>query len=189
MIPHAIPAARRFINFISGKSMNLREALLAVHSKAQATRIADHVSDDPKRFRELFKLMLSPVYRVAQRAAWPVSYCVERHPELIKPYFGKLILQLERDDAHVAVRRNVARLLQFADIPKQYDGRIFEACYKLLDDPKQPVAVRVFSMTVAAKIAKHEPELLDELRLVAEKYPQADTAGFRCRARRVLGVR
>jgi len=168
--------------------MNIRDALLEVHSKAQATKIADYVGDDPKRFAELVKQLLGPVYRLSQRAAWPVSYCIERHPEFIKPYFNVLIKQLERDDAHVAVRRNVARLFQFVDIPKRYQGRVFDACYNLLADPAEPVAVRVFSMTVAAKLAENEPELLDELRLVATKYPQAATAGFRSRARRVLGV-
>lgn len=168
--------------------MNIRDALLEVHSKAQATKIADHVGDDPNRFAELMKQLLGPVYRLSQRAAWPVSYCIERHPELVKPYFNVLIKQLERDDAHVAVKRNVARLFQFVDIPKRYQGRVFDACYNLLADPAEPVAVRVFSMTVAANLAKNEPELLDELRLVATKYPQAATAGFRSRARRVLGI-
>ena len=168
--------------------MNIREALLEVHSKAQATMIADHVGDDPTRFAELMKCMLGSVYRVSQRAAWPVSDCIERHPELIKPYWKKLAHQLEREDAHVAVRRNVARLLQFVEIPKRYHGRIFDACYNLLADPNETVAVRVFSMTVAAKIAKNEPDLMDELRMIATKYPQATTAGFRVRMRRVLGV-
>lgn len=168
--------------------MNIRDSLLEVHSKAQATKIADYVGNDPTRFAELMALMLGPVYRVSQRAAWPVSYCIERHPELVKPYFGKLIKQLEHDDAHLAVRRNVARLLQFVDIPKRYAGRIFEACYKLVDDPKETVAVRVFAMTVGAKIARDSPELLEELKLIATKHPQAATAGFRSRARRVLGV-
>ena len=69
-----------------------------------------------------------------------------------------------------------------------HEGRVFDACYNLFADPTQPVAVRVFSMTVAAKIAKNEPDLLEELRTVAVKYPQASTAGFRSRARRVLGL-
>jgi hypothetical protein len=171
------------------KGMNIREALLEVHSKTQAIKISDFVGDDPERFADLMKCMLGPVYRLSQRAAWPVSYCVERHPELIKPYWGKLAQQLEREDAHVAVRRNVARLLQFVKIPKRYQGRIFDACYNLLADPNETVAVRVFSMTVAANIAKNEPELMDELRMIATKYPQAATAGFRVRLRRVLGVR
>lgn len=168
--------------------MNIRDALLEVHSKEQATKIADYVDNDPERFAELIKQLLGPVYRVSQRAAWPVSFCIERNPQLVKPYFNVLIKQLERDDVHVAVRRNVVRLLQFVEIPRRYQGRLFDACYNLLDDPSEPIAVRAFSMTVAAKLAENEPELLDELRLVAAKYPQAATAGFRSRARRVLGI-
>ena len=168
--------------------MNIRDALLEVHSKAQAEKIVDYVGDDPKKFAELMRLFLGPVYRITQRAGWPVSYCIERHPGLVKPYFSQLLKQLERVDVHVAVRRNVARLLQFVEIPKRYQGRVFDACYSLFDDPKEPVAVRVFAMTGAAQMAHNSPELMDELRLVAAKYPQASTAGFRARARRVLGV-
>jgi len=86
-------------------SMNIRTSLLEVHSKAQATAISDYVDDDPVRFAELMKLMLGSVYRVSQRAAWPVSLCVERHPKLVRPYFRKLIDQLESDTAHVAVAK------------------------------------------------------------------------------------
>lgn len=169
--------------------MDLRAALLEVHSKAQAEKIAAYVGDDPERFGELMKMLLGPVYRVSQRAAWPVSYCIERNPELVKPYFNVLIKQLERDDTHAAVRRNVARLFQFVDVPKRYEGRLFDACYNLLDDPNQPVAVRVFSMTVAANLAKDSPELIAELKLVAAKYPSLMSAGMISRMRRVFGTK
>ena len=169
--------------------MDLRAALLEVHSKAQAEKIAAYVGDDSERFAELIKLLLGPVYRLSQRAAWPVSYCIERDPGLVKPYFNVLIKQLERDDTHAAVRRNVARLFQFVEVPKRYHGRLFDACYNLLDDANQPVAVRVFSMTVAAKLAKDSPELLDELQLVAAKHPSLMTPGMKSRMRRVFGKR
>ena len=168
--------------------MNIRDEILAEHSKRQTQKIVDWVGDDTERFEELMRLFLGDVYRITQRAGWPLSNCVEKYPELIKPYFAKLLKQLERDDVHVAVRRNVVRLLQFVEIPKRYQGRIFDACYNLVADPAQPVAIRCFSMTVAANIARGQLELLDELRLVAATFPQAATAGFRSRARRVLGV-
>ncbi len=168
--------------------MNIRDALLEVHSKAQAEKIYTYVDDDPERFAELMAYMLGPNYRLSQRAAWPVSYCIERHPELIVPYWGRLAEQLERDDAHVAVRRNVVRLLQFVEIPKRHEGRVFDASYTLFAETSEPVAVRVFAMTVAANIAKGKPELLDELRAVARQHPEKATAGFKARARRVLGV-
>ncbi|MFM9903483.1 MAG: hypothetical protein ACKVQJ_02800 [Pyrinomonadaceae bacterium] len=168
--------------------MNLRDEILAEHSKRQTKKITDWVGDDAERFADLMDLFLGDVYRITQRAGWPLSNCIEKHPELINPYFPKLLKQLGRDDVHIAVRRNVVRLLQFVEIPKRYAGRVFEVCYCLLDDPSETVAVRCFSLSVAAKLAKDSPELLDELRLVATKYPQFATAGFRSRIRRVLGV-
>lgn len=168
--------------------MDIREALLAEHSKSQTLKIVRYIDGDPAKFKELMCHFLGDNYRMSQRAAWAVNYCAEHHRELVKPYFGKLVEQLKRDDVHVAVRRNVARMLQFVEIPTRYHGRVFDACYNRLADPNETVAVRVFSMTVAAKIAKNEPELMNELRLVAAKYPQSATAGFRSRARRVLGI-
>ena len=167
--------------------MKLRDEILAEHSKRQTAKIVDWAGDDPKRFGELMRLFLGDVYRITQRAGWPLSNCVEKHPELITPYFGKLLKQLERDDVHVAVRRNVVRLLQFVEIPSRYRGRIFDACFGLLSDPEQPVAVRCFSMTVAADIAKNDPALLNEIRLVATEHPQLLTAGMRARLRRHFG--
>jgi hypothetical protein len=167
--------------------MNLRDEIIAEHSKRQTARIVDWVGDDPARFKQLMQLFLGDVYRITQRAGWPLSNCIEKYPELVKPYFSQLLKQVERDDVHIAVKRNVVRLLQFVEIPKRHEGRIFDACYRLLDDPKEPVAVRVFSMTVAAKIAKRSPELMDELKLVAMKYPDLMTPGFRARMRHVFG--
>lgn len=168
--------------------MNIREALLAEHSKPQTMKIVRYIDGDALKFKELMGYFLGNTYRVSQRAAWAVNYCAEHNRELVKPYFNKLVQQLERDDVHVAVRRNVARMLQFIDLPKRYEGRVYDACYNLLDDADQPVAVRVFALSTAAKIAKNESALLDELRLVSLKYPSLMTAGFRVRTRRLLGV-
>src|SRR5437868_8040737 len=165
--------------------MNIREALLAEHSKSQTMKIVRYVDGDPAKLKELMQNFLGPTYRVSQRAAWAVNYCAEHNPELVKPYFGKLVEQLENDDAHPAVRRNVARLLQFVDIPKRLHGRLFDSCFNLVDDADQPVAVRVFAMTVAARIAQDEPELMNELRLIVEKHGPHTTIGFRVRAKRV----
>ncbi len=168
--------------------MNIRDTLLEAHSKTQTEKVVAYVGDDPRRFAELMKLMLGPVYRLSQRAAGPVSYCIQRHPDLVTPYWAELVDQLERDDAHIAVRRNVARLLQFVDIPKRHQGRIFDACYKLFANPAQPIAVRCFSMTVAVNIARDQPELIDELRLVVGEHLETSSAGLRSRARRLLGL-
>src|SRR5580765_7801369 len=144
---------------MSNEIMNICYTLTEEHSKQQTMKIVRYIDRDPERFAELMKLFLGDTYRLSQRAAWAVNYCAEHHPELVKPYFNKLVEQLERDDVHVAVRRNVARMLQFIDVPKRLEGRVYDACYNLLDDARQPVAVRAFALSAAAKIAKGEPAL------------------------------
>jgi hypothetical protein len=167
--------------------MNIREALAAEHSKRQTLAIVKYVGKDPVRFKELMKVFLAGEYRPVQRASWSVNYCVEKHPELAAPYFSKLIGILERDDVHTGVHRNILRMFQFLDIPKRYRGKLYDICTRFLDDPSRPVAVRVFALSVAAKIAGGEQTLLNELRLLAQKHLPHTTVAFRVRARRVLG--
>ena len=105
---------------------------------------------------------------------------------MIRPYISRLIDLLEVREGHDAMRRNVARLLQFVGIPPRLRARVFQLCYDLVDDPHQPIAVRVFALSVAAKAADYEPNLMNELRLMTSKYLPAASAGFRARARKVL---
>jgi len=57
--------------------MDIREALLAEHSKRQTMKIVRYINGDPARFAELMKLFLGDTYRLSQRAAWAVNYCAD----------------------------------------------------------------------------------------------------------------
>src|ERR1700733_4930068 len=104
--------------------MDLLKLLREEHSKKQTDRIVNFIGDDAARFAELIRLFFKGEYRITQRAAWPLSYCVRRHPELIAPYYKQLLDNLQRKDIHVAVIRNTVRLLQDVDIPKRLHGRV-----------------------------------------------------------------
>lgn len=166
--------------------MDIREALTAGHSRQRTMAIVEFIGDDPKRFAELMKVFFEGEYRLTQRAAWPMNYCAERHSSLIQPYLPKLLDCLDREDMHDAIRRNIMRLLQYVEIPKRLSAKIYDQSVGLLDDPDQPIAVRVFAMSVAARIAKSEPDLMNELRLIIRKHLPHSTAAFRARAKQVL---
>lgn len=159
---------------------------MAEHSKRQTMAIVEFIGDDPKRFAELMKLFFAGDYRLTQRAAWPMNYCAEQHPKLILPYLPKLLACLDREDMHVAVKRNVMRLLQTIEIPKRLTGKVYAHAVDLLDNADEPIAVRCFALTVAARIAKSEPDLLNELRLIVSKHLTHSTAAFKVRAREIL---
>ncbi len=165
--------------------MDIKKELLKEHSKRQTTKIVNYVGNSPARFKALVKNFLDGPYRVTQRAAWPLSYCVEEHPNLIKPHLKSILKMLDKKDAHVAVKRNIMRLLQDIEIPKQLYGTLTDKCFTLMD-PKETIAVRVFSMSVLARIAKAEPDLKKELRIVIEDQLPYGSAGFLSRAKKVL---
>ena len=168
--------------------MNIREALAAEHSIRTTNSIVEYIGSDAARFQELVDIFLGNEYRPTQRAAWPLSYCVQLHPEIVKPHLAHLVDQLERDDVHDAVIRNVTRLLQYVEIPEKLQGKVLDICFRMVDDPSVPVAARVYAMTTAAKIARDQPDLIRELRLIVEKHKASAKPAYLNRAKHVLAV-
>lgn len=166
--------------------MDLRREILKEHSRAKATKIADYVGNNEALFKELVEVYLTGPYRITQRAAWPLGICVEHYPDLIKPHFKRILDYLDTPGNHDAVKRNTIRLLQFVDIPKGYHGRIVELCFNSLQHKKEPVAIKVFSMTVLSRIIRHQPTLKSELRIILEDQLPYATPAFISRARKVL---
>ncbi len=164
--------------------MNLREALLKEHTKTNTTRIVDYIGDDKNRFAELIDLFFNDVYRVGQRAAWPVSYSGRAHPELITPYIKKMLKNLE-NPVHDSVKRNTLRVLQNFDIPKSLQGLAVKQCIRMVES-NEPIAIKVFSITLLGNIAKQHPELKSELRMLIETQIPYASKGFLSRASKVL---
>ena len=166
--------------------MNLREVILKEHSKKQCDKVVAYVGNNASRFAELVRLFLEGPYRVTQRAGWPLSCCIEQNPKLIEPHLKQVLNFALEPGVHDSVKRNVVRLLQFIAIPKRLQGLTAKICFQFFSDKKEPIAVRVFSMTVLSNLAKELPELKNELiPLIEDQMPYA-SAGFISRGRKVL---
>ena len=166
--------------------MKLRETILKEHSKANCNRIVKWVGKDQKRFDGLFGLFLHDEYRVVQRAAWPVSYCVEAYPRFIKKHFPRLLKNLEKKGIHDAVKRNSIRLLQHVDIPQKFHGEVMDICFRYASSPTEPVAIKAFSLAVLHKLSRKYPEILNELKMVVEERMDYETAAYKTYAKRIL---
>jgi len=170
---------------MSSHKIDIKKIVLKEHSRKMVLQIGKYVDNNPKKFKELIDIFLAGPYRVTQRTSWPISHLVEKNPSLILPHLNVVLNMLDRNDVHDAVKRNILRLLQFIDMPKKYYGRVVDRCFALMD-PKQPIAVRVFSMTVLGNIAQELPDLKKELQLVIEDQLPYASAGYRSRAKKIL---
>ena len=166
--------------------MNLRQTILAEHSKANCNRIIKWVGDSQKRFNELFTLFIGDEYRVVQRAAWPLSYCSIDHPELIQKHFGKLLKNLKKPNLPISVKRNTVRLLQHITIRERYHGTVMDLCFGYIASPTEAVAVKAFSLTILQNLSHQYPEIKNELKLLIEERWDHETVAFRTRAKKIL---
>jgi hypothetical protein len=166
--------------------MDLKEAILKEHSKKQCDKIVKYIGNNKKRFAELMKVFFEGEYRATQRAAWPMSYCVRNHPQLIKPYFGKLLGNLGKKGLHDAVIRNTVRLLQDVEIPKKYHGKLMSICFDFIQSNETRVAVKAFSLTILQNLSKQYPDMLPELKLIIQERWDHETAAFRSRGKKIL---
>jgi hypothetical protein len=166
--------------------MNLLNEILKEHSKPQTQKIIDWIGDSQERFDELLNLILHDEKAIAQRASWAMSYCVIAYPQLIKNHFAKLIKNLKREDIHDAVKRNTVRLLAEVDIPRKHHGEIMNICFEYISSPKEPAAVKAFSLTVLENLSKIYPDIKKELELIIiERWP-FETGAFHSRGRKIL---
>ena len=167
--------------------MNLKEAILAEHSKSQTDKIVKWVGKNQDRFYELYKLFLSGEYRVTQRAAWPLSYVVKNYPILIKKHFSSFITNLEQPGNHDAVKRNSLRILEDYDIPAKYQGRIMDLCFNLISDPREKPANKAYSLTILQRLSEKYPDIKNELVTMVKTQWDNESAAFRSRAKRIIG--
>ncbi|NML23766.1 hypothetical protein HHL16_22990 [Pseudoflavitalea sp. G-6-1-2] len=168
--------------------MDLLSTILAKHSKEQTDLIVKYIGKDPKRFADLMNLFLKGEYRVTQRAAWPMRICGINHPELVKPWYGKLMQKMKEPGVHNSVLRNTLRLLQYVPLPEKYHGEIMTACFDWMADITAPAAVKAFSITLLHQLSGKYPEIGDELAFIIKDRWDEETAAFRSRGRKVLAA-
>lgn len=166
--------------------LDYRKLLSVNPGKAQVAEIVRVAGEDPKEFKKLIAVFFEGPYRVTQHAAWPLSYIVKAHPDLLTPYFADVLKLCRRKDVHDAVKRNTMRMLQFVEIPRKYHGQVADLATGFLRDRKVPIAIRVFSMTVLANLAEHYPDLKRELSLIISEELPYGSPGFVSRARKIL---
>ncbi len=165
--------------------MDIHKKLFAPQLTANRTAIVEYIGRDPKRFAVLMEAFFTDDPLLSQRAAFSFGFIAKLHPDLLYPYLERLISNL-KNPVHDAIKRNTVNALQQVSIPEPLWGEAFDNCYQLLTAAQEPIAIKVFSMTVLLHIVQQVPELKDELRIAIEDQWPYGSSGFRNRGAKVL---
>ncbi|MGC3946862.1 MAG: hypothetical protein QM762_20480 [Chryseolinea sp.] len=166
--------------------MTVADKIHIMCKRGTDTQLVDYVGHNENYFNSLISIYISGPYRITQRLAGPLTMISINNPSLLTPHFASLIKALNSEDAPNALKRNTIRLLQFVPVPKNKRGRILDICFRFLHDKKETIAVKVFAMSVAERLAEQSSELRRELQIVIEDQLPYSGPAFRSRAAKVL---
>jgi len=147
--------------------MPLEKILLSKHSKATTNEVIQWVGSDEEKFKLLMHFVLGENQILAQRAAWAMSYVVEEQPQFIYPYLNKL-LTLVQTPVHAAIKRNTFRFLKDIEIPKKNLAKALDACFAVVSNKKESIAVISFAFYTLIILSKKFPEIKNELLFAAD---------------------
>lgn len=168
--------------------MNLQAELLREHSARQNQRLTAYACTHPSYLAELLQLFWYGTERERQLAADVVGWVGEQRPKWLVPHLAGLLAAAQPGTGqHPAVRRSVARLLQFVPVPEEWQALAFDTCLGMLMNPAEPVAIRAYALTAATRLALSYAELAAELLAVIETVlGNTSSAALRSRAARAL---
>jgi len=140
---------------------------------------------DADQVSALMQFFFSEDLRICQMASFPVITISDHAPEMLSPYLPQMVSHFKKAP-HDAFRRNVMRLFQFADIPEELEGEIYDLCLEQFTDTKVATAIRVFALTTMCNICIRHPGLAEELLPTLIDYQGTGTTGFENRLRKEI---
>ncbi len=165
--------------------MDLITKLKDKKRKENCEEIIAWVGNDCKRFDDLLEILLThEETMVVQYSAWPLSYCVQAHPSLIQKKLDRIVPILKEKNILDTVCRNVLRLLQFIEIPEEFEGDILEPCMRFIESPTAAIAIKAFAINIVSKLAIKYPDLIPEINLLLTSQIQGAKPGFISSAKR-----
>ena len=154
------------------------------HSALQMKKIVRYVGKNQLRFDELLKITLGKDERLAQRASWPIGYCIELYPELANKHLKRIISHLPVR-SHPAIQRNLAKLLMFVEVPEKLESLLVDNCFLILNSNDSPIANRAYAAYAIEKICRKYPEMYSELKESLKTHSEVSSPGMLAALRKI----
>lgn len=140
------------------------DTLFVDSSRELADLAVEQIGNNQLAFAELLDYTMLQKKQLAMRSSRVVALLAEKYPDLIKPYFDKIIFSLEnlKDNS---VKRNfvwILRIYSWHD-DENLLGKLIDTCFKFLLSEKEEIAVRAHSLAILHNIAKKEKDIIPEL--------------------------
>lgn len=158
----------------------LREQLLAEISRRNIDFVVQQTEQNPELLDGLLELYTDADHQTSMRASWGLEKLAERKKIDLTPFLSSIIGKLSQLKSSGA-RRCIAKVLMQYPAPENCEGELLDFCFKMMEDPKEPVAVKANCMTIVFDLLPRYPELKNELFAVIESQIPHSSVGLESR--------
>lgn len=160
------------------------EALLVDSSRLVADLVVDQVGTNKERMKALYQIACQRNDQTGMRAARAFDLTDEKYPGMASPFLSDIRRQLTVIQ-HQSVVRCFLRTLMRHPLPEDDEelGTFYELCLSLMIDPKLPVALRYYGMSLAYQTACLLPDLRFELIALYDEVALDSTGGLKGRTK------
>lgn len=145
------------------------------------------VLSDISLFDEFMELVYEDKNPVSMRAAWLTFLVAEKYPELVFTHIPRL-LEIIPEAKVDGVRRIGIKLLMlcYADLDEEQLGNLIEISFSFLENPKETISTRAYSLDILLMTTEKYPELIPEFIAVMETIMPEASVGLKHRCRKAM---
>jgi len=147
--------------------------------------ILNEIIQDEEVFNALINRILDKDAAFNIGPSWILGYAGICKPEWFLNRLNELLETLDTE-THPSVYRAIARVLRYIPIPENYVGIVIDICLKWLQDPKQTIAVKAFSMHALSKLFSKVPEICPEIRFIIESIIPYSSPGLKNAGQKII---
>ncbi len=163
----------------------LKEILIGDVSADVKQTALNFVGMNPDRIDVLWQWLNFENDPLKWRACWVFEEICIKHQEVKDNYIHKIATLYPKLE-HKPLRRMLGHILAETIIPEKYESDVLNTAFNWLQDPAQPIAVRVHAMQIVYNLSMKYPELQQELQATLHHLYDTGSAGFRNRAGKIL---
>lgn len=154
-------------------------------SKKKVVEFVNLVLSNQRSVNDLLFSLLNDDDNNQYFCSWIISDLSEIKAELLNPFLDQIITKANLS-SHSGVKRNLFKAIQFIEKSDEIKQNLAIICLDCLQNPKESIAVKSYSITILEELIIYFPELLEEIHFELEKQLPTATPAFINRAHRFL---
>lgn len=157
-------------------------------SKANILEIAYKIGQCNNELRICIAALHNGDDREKMIASWAMMHAAKKKENynFLNNFEEDISILLSKKSCQKSVRRNLLAVFQYIYLPESIMGKLFENCLDYISNPQEETAISAYSITVAARIVNHYPELRNEFILTIKTIENDTKASIQIRLKKAL---